>query len=270
MAKLSLWLITLAKGQPFSFLDHALRCGDSLLGISDIGQLTHWSLRHDDGVEARQTTLITRQVEEALAVALRERQKIAGLRVREARDADLKAGWLATADAAMALVKLGADLLVAAALHPDPKMRQRKLKEWLPRYSLLLTTAEDTRAGKLTIGGQAPGRAEYVALRREANNLLDGRRPFHWPLEFPESFRRETAGEETAEFEKIRTKFGMWDGESLRSGFAAFVGNPPFLGGTRISTTQGNSYLQYLQLAYPSFYSRADLCGCSICEVSNC
>src|SRR5205085_6273447 len=48
MAKLSLWLTTLAKGRPFTFLDHALRCGDSLLGLSDPAQLTafHLDPRH--------------------------------------------------------------------------------------------------------------------------------------------------------------------------------------------------------------------------------
>ncbi len=44
MAKLSLWLTTLAKDRPFTFLDHALRCGDSLLGIDDVEQLQYWSL----------------------------------------------------------------------------------------------------------------------------------------------------------------------------------------------------------------------------------
>ena len=34
MAKLSLWLITLQRDRPFTFLDHALKCGDSLLGFS--------------------------------------------------------------------------------------------------------------------------------------------------------------------------------------------------------------------------------------------
>src|SRR5207245_8904246 len=33
LAKLSLWLATLAKDHPFTFLDHALRCGDSLVGL---------------------------------------------------------------------------------------------------------------------------------------------------------------------------------------------------------------------------------------------
>jgi hypothetical protein len=34
LAKLSLWLVTLAKDQPFTFVDHALKCGDSLVGLT--------------------------------------------------------------------------------------------------------------------------------------------------------------------------------------------------------------------------------------------
>ena len=34
LAKLSLWLVTLSKDSPFTFLDHALKCGDSLVGLS--------------------------------------------------------------------------------------------------------------------------------------------------------------------------------------------------------------------------------------------
>ena len=34
LAKLSLWLITLSKELPFTFVDHALKCGDSLVGLS--------------------------------------------------------------------------------------------------------------------------------------------------------------------------------------------------------------------------------------------
>ncbi len=43
LAKLSLWLVTLAKDYPFTFLDHALRHGDSLVGL-DFDQITsfHW------------------------------------------------------------------------------------------------------------------------------------------------------------------------------------------------------------------------------------
>jgi hypothetical protein len=44
MAKLSLWLLTLAKDKPFEFLDHAIRCGDSLVGIHNLDQLRKFNL----------------------------------------------------------------------------------------------------------------------------------------------------------------------------------------------------------------------------------
>ena len=49
MAKLSLWLITLQRDRPFSFLDHALKCGDSLLGVSSLKQIENFSLRPANG-----------------------------------------------------------------------------------------------------------------------------------------------------------------------------------------------------------------------------
>jgi hypothetical protein len=58
---------------------------------------------------------------------------------------------------------------------------------------------------------------------------------FHWFPEFPEVFEH--------------------------GGFNAFVGNPPFLGGTRISSILGTPYLVFLQRAYPGFESRADMCS---------
>ena len=46
LAKLSLWLATLAKDHAFSFLDHNFRHGDSLVGLSLAQiQACHWS--HD-------------------------------------------------------------------------------------------------------------------------------------------------------------------------------------------------------------------------------
>ena len=44
MAKLSLWLLTLAKDKPFTFLNHAIRTGDSLVGIRDLQQLENLTM----------------------------------------------------------------------------------------------------------------------------------------------------------------------------------------------------------------------------------
>ena len=34
LAKLSIWLVTLAKDHAFTFIDHALKHGDSLVGLT--------------------------------------------------------------------------------------------------------------------------------------------------------------------------------------------------------------------------------------------
>src|SRR5205085_11749084 len=44
LAKLSLWLATLAKDHPFTFLDHVLRSGDSLVGLDrEQTRRFHWT-----------------------------------------------------------------------------------------------------------------------------------------------------------------------------------------------------------------------------------
>jgi type II restriction/modification system DNA methylase subunit YeeA len=49
LARLSLWLVTLARDHAFTFLDHALKCGDSLVGLTkaQIGAF-HWQTQSDD------------------------------------------------------------------------------------------------------------------------------------------------------------------------------------------------------------------------------
>ena len=55
----------------------------------------------------------------------------------------------------------------------------------------------------------------------EAQRILEGKRPFHWPVEFPEVFLH-------------------------GGGFDAIVGNPPFIGGQRITGAFGQPYRDYL------------------------
>ncbi len=120
MAKLSLWLITLSKNLPFTFLDHALRCGDSLLGAS-LQQIKNWSME-DEQEAARQMTFMELPMKKAVDVALKLREKIRMLPEHTVRDVEAKEKLLADAEEAMELVHLGADLLVATALS-DSKRR---------------------------------------------------------------------------------------------------------------------------------------------------
>jgi hypothetical protein len=99
------------------------------------------------------------------------------------------------------------------------------------------------RRVRFSESAQAEAQEEVKALRAEADRLLKGRHPFHWPLEFPEVF----------------VKSSVWDDPA---GFDAMVGNPPFLGGQRITGALGTDYRDYLvnDIAHGRRGS-ADLCA---------
>ncbi|MBX0330835.1 hypothetical protein K2Z83_24560 [Oscillochloris sp. ZM17-4] len=246
MAKLSLWLITLAKGRPFSFLDHALRAGDSLLGIGDVEQLSFWALSEKE--RDHRLDWVNGPVEKALRRAFALRREIQAMPVREARDAAIKQDKLAQAEAVMADVRLGADLLVAAALAADPKARAERRGRFLTRYAMLVRADDEGR-------DVAELRAE---LRGRADKLLQGRRPFHWPLEFPEVFVP-SLGERPVAQMLADAEVGVLSAEGASPGFAAVVGNPPFVGGRRIRETLGNNYRDALYEVYPGSSGNADL-----------
>ncbi|WP_249019144.1 Eco57I restriction-modification methylase domain-containing protein [Conexibacter sp. S30A1] len=224
MAKLSLWLITLAKDRPFSFVDHALRLGDSLLGVTDLRQLR---VAHIDPSHHRQASLDLHAdvIDAALERALMLRRELEDFIVREIADAERKALLLAQAQAALADARLIGDLIVAAALAGVEDADPLKGPDVARRIRTLLDHG-------LTDVERAVARTELRALaddwlveRRRAVGdvpevVWDDRRPFHWALEFPEV--------------------------SERGGFDAIVGNPPFQGGKKITGALGTSYRSYL------------------------
>ena len=70
LAKLSLWLATLAKDHAFSFLDHNFRHGDSLVGLS-LAQIEacHWA-------PDVQQAFVSASLRHRVAVAMKKRQEI--------------------------------------------------------------------------------------------------------------------------------------------------------------------------------------------------
>jgi hypothetical protein len=140
--------------------------------------------------------LLKQMTERALDRVLALRRRIATTPVLSLKDAEDKTRWLHEAEAKMDLIRLVADLLVAGELAADPKERKRLHNDWHYRLSVNLAAFEDIHAGRFTAQGEQPGRAAFEALRTEADMLLRDpqgtpRRPFHWPLEFPEVFIEE-------------------------------------------------------------------------------
>jgi hypothetical protein len=240
MAKLSLWLITLNKNRPFTFLDHALRCGDSLLGVN-LRQLTTWSMDNVQGTDKpRQMVWFEPAITRALDTALKLRRQISTIQELDVHDIEAKARLLAQAEEAMELVKLGADLLIATALS-DTKRRELLEGTINVEYTVLVGAFEDARREKFTAAQLEKLRQDFKAMREEVDELLKGRRPFHWPLEFPEVFV---------------------GGLEEERGFAAIISNPPFQGGQKITGSLGTDYRDYLvEYLANSKRGSADLCA---------
>lgn len=180
MAKLSLWLLTLEKDKPFTFLDHSIRCGDSLLGLN-AEQLKHYNL---SGTEPQARVL---WVNDDLAWASEQREGLAKLQYRPEDQERMLKGALARTRRARA----AADLLLATAFDGNGIDLSHQVSMGLEQQEEAATAS------------------------------LAGKRPFHWSVEFPEVFVH-------------------------ADGFDSIVGNPPFMGGQKITGALGTEYREYL------------------------
>jgi len=168
LSKLALWLATLAKDHAFTFLDHALRCGDSLVGLTrDQIVRFHWK----DGPQ--QQILGSEHVRERLQAATRCRREI--LEAGDEVAFDLKQQKLALAEESLNLVRFAGNLAVAAFFAAD-KDRKRQDR----RDELLAQLTEYLRTGNMNLRPTAT----EEALRSGNKGIM----PLHWEIEFPEVF----------------------------------------------------------------------------------
>ena len=170
MAKLSLWLLTLAKDKPFTFLDHSVRCGDSLVGISRIEQLQRFSL---NGV-GPQVTFAQEQIKRRIDAATLQRKSIEQLPTNNVEDIERKMAMLRRADEQTDRLRYAANMMLAVFLQPmSDSARMQQLKETLLdvqfKFKDLPVEELNSEASKRLGEAKSP-------------------RTFNWPLEFPEVF----------------------------------------------------------------------------------
>lgn len=256
MAKLSLWLITLRHDRPFTFLDHAIRCGDSLLGVSRIDRF----VRPFKNAPHYQHHLFQLASNVSLKEALESRYKLRKVVAVDIRGAEQKQEMEQLATSALRIPRLGADLLTAVHFIKDKKRWKKQLDAWLPGYISLLwprNSADDMAS----VSSSEETAQHYEKLRAEALALLEYRQPFHWPFEFPEVFFKNP--ESFAHYLNAVASGRGWSREELKQyGFSAIIGNPPFQGGQKITGALGLAYRDYLveELAEGKRGS-ADLCA---------
>ena len=167
LARLSLWLATFAKDHEFTFIDHALRSGDSLVG------LTRRQIEGFDWKDAPQFQMgvETIQVRQHVTRVSELRQKI-----REAGDSASEQELrelLEEAQRELQSVRRYADL-VLAAFFGEEKTKDRDHKRDMWAEALIQQPAESTDFS--------------------FENIKPPLEPFHWEIEFPEVFGRENSG----------------------------------------------------------------------------
>ena len=170
LARLSLWLVTFAKDHEFTFINHALRHGDSLTGLSLAQiQALHW--REDVPAQVEMEEQAVRRCV-ATARALRARIHAA----RETTTADELDDLLGRAESELYGVRAYGDLVLLAFFKGKKPAERDRIREEHAAY--VLTDRADRY------------RDEIEAWRSADPPLA----PFHWEIEFPEVFERENPG----------------------------------------------------------------------------
>lgn len=219
LAKLSLWLTTIAGDQPLNFLDHHLRCGNSLIGAR-LDQLSHLPSRKGRARSPSEPSQIEftfgpdfkRVVGETI-------RQIQGIEAKASRDVstvkDKEKLWLETILPVLAPYKAVADLWMSTYFGQPLDNETYVAKAGKIVEAGRRDPGVSPLAGEFDpvgVGSGAPqrgARPEPGATPLEYSAKPD-RRFFHWELEFPEVFFNE-------------------DGVSRANpGFDAVIGNPPY------------------------------------------
>ena len=209
LAKVSLWLHSFTVGAPLSFLDHHLRCGDSLIGLrvhdatqelSRLGGFTSASAVQ----AAENATAGMKRIEEMSDADIAEVEQSATLfREVEKTTADLR-GLLNTL--------CGVNWLAAG-------MKKKKRAEFeAPLVGAIVSQAEEAFS-LLTHGPDSDDAADPIRQRtfwpaftemwRAAKEVADREGVLHWEAAFPGVWRR-------------------WQDDEPVGGFDAVIGNPPW------------------------------------------
>jgi hypothetical protein len=209
MAKLSLWLTTMSKDRPFTFLDHSIRVGDGLLGVTDLDQIRWMHLDPSQGRRVHASLFdYTGILEPLVKDALDRRRRLAAIRVLAIRDAEDKARLTSEADEDLEALRVVADLVVGATLGTatqKPSALATRLQAAASLVEGVLVADHGVVSARRALAEVRSIAVEWMNAQRPTAAPL--RRCMHWPLEFPEVFL-----------------------DRPHPGFDAFLGNPPYIG----------------------------------------
>lgn len=236
LCRVALWLESHAAGKPLTFLDHRIRCGDSLVGVFDLSVLERGipdeafkPVDGDDKKAAREAKKLNASEREAplfhapyaeqlrgLADGMRSLDELPEDTIEQVR---AKAGAYQRIEHSLEFerLNLACDVWTAAYFQPFPNAAGSPVTTEVLRIALIRGSLSDARLNGFVL------------------HTSQARTFFHWPLAFPEVFGS--------------------------GGFDVIVGNPPFMGGLKISENFGDKYRDWVEKTFSGFRGKADICA---------
>ncbi len=230
LCKVALWMEGHAKSKPLTFLDHRIRCGDSLVGVLDLSVLK-------EGIPDDAFIPVAGD-DRALARLLKQRN-------RDERKGEQRLIF-PVAEAVSALTE--AHRLLLKLPDDTPEQVQKKAEAYRKIQAQGTRWWHDTTAChlwtaaffvELTSGKQQnhqiptteslqrylENHAVDARLTAQAWALAQQHRFFHWPLEFPEVF---VSSGPSSHNPSLAPKGGEGQGEEGKGGFDVVLSNPPW------------------------------------------
>lgn len=189
LCRVALWLESHTGGKPLTFLDHRIRCGDSLVGVFDLDVLAQgipdraFDLCEGDAKPtARNAARQNREERHGSQdlFAIRDSGETEAL-TRHSRDVD------AISDDSPELIRRKKELFEAS--HRDPAwLRQKQACDlWTAAFFQPLTP-DSVIITSAALADHVGGRPIDARLHGCASTRAHQQPFFHWPLEFPEVF----------------------------------------------------------------------------------
>ena len=248
LCKVALWLEAHNPGEPLNFLDHHIKCGDAIVGLARQEELfkgipdeAFKAVAGDDKSlvselakrnksERKQREAETGSLGLQLMVGANEEvmQKMDNLITR------LKAFDLLpehTPEEITAKAAAYRDLQHGKALHGLKLLADLQVMQFFiskTRENKGAYVTDKAYFGYLQGGQEIPFDMEVAIVDQAATHRF-----FHWFLEFPGVFASTDR-----------------NAEAKDNGFDVILGNPPFLGGKKLTGTYGSNYLEFLKYAY--------------------
>jgi len=200
LAKVALWLHTFTVGAPLSFLDHHLRCGDSLFGL--------WVKK---GLE-RAPLFLHRHIQDALKAA--DPMKIVeGLTDAEIAEARLSAGTFSTVVSKTEPLRAMLDFFDATDWMDLDESERRLIPAFYGGVYgdpvLVVTGQLDPLERKYPSPAVRAEAERFVALLAKIKEFLAEERFLNWQVAYPGVWTD-------------------WEADGLHGGFDAVIGNPPW------------------------------------------